>query len=449
MATLYMSYAESKQVLKHYFPEKRFDHTIQIILGLPNDRRDNLVKQIEKTLELYNDNFTHMTLIQRHHWLTDALQNEKDYGNIQESEDDMGTTNNTKIHPHPTTTEEEDDKFDSFLEDYGAHDKERERSLENKRRGGSIANYRRGASIFGNKINRRAVGGFISQKGYPRNPRGLPYELQVEKYEDGGIVDDAGDWLDMQAYNLYHGSNYSDLDQFREMRRPHLKIEREKKEQEQAQQQRYAKNPSLAEKEDYAVLESWGQTSGKPKPQGYDEWASSELIRRQTQLRKEAKDRYNYLQNLKEMTIKSGNKNPNAWPEESQKNLDYYRSVMNNGILNTLQGSLVASKKNGGRVDEFQGWGIKRASGGSVKDQENRYNQRFYPVIPHVEPAHAPPPPPSDRQLADQRYESYLQQHINHPNLAQFQLAYGRLLNNPNVDMAPWVVDDLADLYLG
>lgn len=195
------------------------------------------------------------------------------------------------------------------------------------------------------------AGYILPQKGYPRNPRGLKWEMNTNQlYANGGVIDDATDWLDMQAYNLATGSNYSDLQQFREMSRPHLKIEREKREQEEAQRRRYAQNPKLAEMEDYAVLESWGQVGNKPKPEGYDEWAKDELVRRQAKLREYAKGRVAYLQNLKDLTIKSGNKHPDAWPEELQKQLDDYRSVMDTGVLKTLQGSLEVAKAHGGMI---------------------------------------------------------------------------------------------------
>jgi len=70
------------------------------------------------------------------------------------------------------------------------------------------------SNLFG--APRRANGGMMyPQKGYPRNPRGLPYELMVEPYRRGGVIN--------VNKRMYGGAN-SEADRvFRSYENSHLR----------------------------------------------------------------------------------------------------------------------------------------------------------------------------------------------------------------------------------
>jgi hypothetical protein len=66
-------------------------------------------------------------------------------------------------------------------------------------------------------MTKRALGGTAPpMRGYPRNPRGLPYELQVEAKKDGGIIDKALDYANWLAFKAYNPDDIRSYEEFSE-----------------------------------------------------------------------------------------------------------------------------------------------------------------------------------------------------------------------------------------
>lgn len=182
--TKYLTYNNAKQLLLHFFPEKELRNTINRILESPTHVRDIFVRNVVKTVQSMNEEFSDTSITYRHKFLNEIWNGVKENAphRLDEKNQDESTTLNTRLFDRPYVgTEEEIDRYNDALERAGDIDREVGMMLNKKMNGGFTKM---------NHINRRKAGGFnlLPVKGYPRNPRGLDYELMAEAKASGGFI---------------------------------------------------------------------------------------------------------------------------------------------------------------------------------------------------------------------------------------------------------------------
>lgn len=303
---------------------------------------------------------------------------------------------------------------------------------------------------------KRALGGTAPpMRGYPRNPRGLPYELQVEAKSDGGIIDDALSYADWLAFKAYHPD---DIRTYEEFSSQHKKRDVEKEQRDWAEQVKnnvaqklkidregffdevYAQYKKYLDRmswrSDVMPFKEWYESTyeGSSFPDDFEKkrierdkaggkkYDESYIKEKEKQAKDEARKHDQYLRNQKEDLIKRGMWKPDQYESyrEMDNAINSFPDFIKRSIYDPELGGLrlpenpVVVKARGGVIQHNARGGLvyKKSYGGNIHriNVDERQNDMDVAI----------------RSLTDQ--------YRNHPRIVEFLQQVNQRRQQPNFD---------------